>query len=121
MRSRKKRRKKKIFRIKRAVYHSPRHKEYRVRSRGEKAVEDWFHKNKVQHIYEPKSKCWGGYIPDWLTASGHIVEFFGYNSNDYRKRTRAKIDYYINTLQCKFIALYPEDLDDLDKKLKDVL
>jgi hypothetical protein len=118
---RKKRSYKRKFRTKRAVYHSPKHSEYRLRSRGEKAVEEWFHKNNVQHIYEPRSPEYGGYIPDWITGSGHIVEFFGYNSNAYRKRTRSKVRYFSAILGRKFIALYPEDLIDLDNKLKDVL
>ncbi len=117
----KKRKTKRVFKIKRATYHTPKHKDYRVRSRGEKAIEEWFHKNKVQHIYEPKSKVYGKFIPDWITASGHVVEYFGYNSKGYRKRTRYKMAFYYNSLGAKFIPLFPEDLNNLDEKLKDVL
>jgi hypothetical protein len=118
---RKKRAKRRKFNTKRASYHSPKHKDYRLRSKGEKAVEEWFHKNDVQHIYEPRSLEYGGFIPDWITGSGHVVEFFGYNSNAYRKRTRMKVRYFSSLFGRKFIALFPEDLASLDEKLKAVL
>lgn len=120
-RRKKKKRSKRVYQIKKAVYHPPEHKSYRVRSRGEKTVEEWFHKNKVQHIYEPRSKEYGGFVPDWITASGHIVEYFGYHSKAYRKKTRYKMAFFYNTLGEKFIPLFPEDLSNLNQKLKDVL
>ena len=107
--------------MKKATYHSPKHKEYRLRSLGEKAVEDWFHSNNIQHIYEPRSKEYGGFIPDWLTGSGHVVEYFGYYTKAYRKRTIQKVRFFTARYGDKFIALYPEDLKDLDAALKDKL
>jgi hypothetical protein len=113
-RSRRKRRKK-------IIYYSP--ESHKLRSKGEWIIETWLHKNKVKHIYEPRSKEYGKYIPDWLTQGRHVIEFFGYYGarKDYDKRTREKIKYFKRKFSSKFIPLFQSDLVDLDNKLKAVL
>lgn len=96
----------------------------KLRSKGEWIIEHWFHAHNVKHIYEPRSsKEYYGYIPDWLTESRHIIEFFGFVGGhvDYDERTKAKIKYFRRKFGKKFIPLFYEDLDDLNNRLRVIL
>lgn len=106
---------------KRNKYYAP--EGHKLRSKGEFIIEQWLHENGVQHIYEPKSSEYAKYVPDWLTASRHIVEFFGYYEarKEYKERTQKKIKYFKRKFGKKFIAVYYDDLSNLDEVLKPVL
>ncbi|MDT0160264.1 hypothetical protein [Bacillus sp. AG4(2022)] len=66
------------------------------------------------------SKCDEMYVPDWIINNDTIVEYFGLfmdeSTREYQKRytdkAKRKIEFFNKNKDYKFIALFPEDLED---------
>ena len=85
----------------------------KVRSLSECYIDNFFHRNGIQHKYEDviiKSQE-KKYKQDWyLPEIDFNIEFFGFSGKKYHETREAKIDFYrIHNL--KMISLEPSDLD----------
>lgn len=91
-----------------------------VKSRGELIVDKYLHRLNIKHIYEPRSSEYGGYIPDWVTENGYVIEYFGIKNNyrNYNQKTIEKIKFFTEKFGNKFIAIFPDDLTKLNKILQ---
>jgi hypothetical protein len=88
----------------------------------EQFIDNWFFDNGFTMIKEPiypKHQIYnssGRRRADWL-VNGYYIEYFGLAGDEkYDKKTMEKID-LVRELDLKLIALFPEDLNSLDKKL----
>ncbi|WEG18491.1 hypothetical protein PQ478_08415 [Alkalihalophilus pseudofirmus] len=63
------------------------------------------------------------YIPDWIINDNIIVEYFGLMGDrgdiwqEYQHKTKRKVEFYESLDKYHFIALYPEDINNLKIKL----
>jgi hypothetical protein len=104
-------------------------------SHEEKVIHDILKENLIHVTYNPRNTDntvkINGSIPDWysVTDNGfYIVEYFGialdhgdYNEriHDYKEKTKEKIEKYDKIEWIKKVYLYPEDLKDNFKGLKE--
>jgi hypothetical protein len=93
----------------------------RVKSRGEKRVADFLHESGIRYEYEKQVIANGRpYLPDfYLPDYDTYVEYAGMwdNFGDYRKAQYKKFDDY-EKARMKLVVVFPEDLDNLDIKIK---
>jgi len=100
---------------------------HRVRSLGEKTIDDWLYMNKIVHAYErPFVTAHGDLIPDFYIPAGvspgsHAVyiEYWGMEGKaDYDERKQKKLDIYeANNLLGQLIELNPTHHSDLESEL----
>lgn len=89
----------------------------------EQFIDNWLFYNDLKTIKEPiypkheKYNTSGRRRADWL-VNGYYIEYFGLAGDDkYDKKTIEKMN-LVRELDLKLIALFPEDLNSLDFKLK---
>jgi Development and cell death domain len=98
---------------------------HRVRSQGEKIIDDWLHKHRVQHGYEPIVPVPGHLIPDFVVYSRKgepvYIEYWGLVDDPvYQQRRLHKSQLYAK-LMLPLIELYPRDLQIIDTALGGLL
>lgn len=86
---------------------------HRVRSKPERLIDDWLHRNGILHELEPTLK---GMRPDWRV--GHVyIEYWGLKDQQgYEARREEKLALY-RKRKLKLVELFPDDVEDLDAKL----
>jgi hypothetical protein len=95
----------------------------RVRSQGEKIIDDWLHGHGVRHKYEPAIEIIGGQIiPDFVVYSRSgapiYIEYWGLlNEPNYDQRRREKTRLYAQN-NLSLIQIVPDDLQVIDYVLK---
>jgi hypothetical protein len=94
---------------------------HRVRSQGEKIIDDWLHRHRVQHGYEPIIPVPGHLIPDFVVYSRKgdpiYIEYWGIVDDPvYEQRRLHKSQLYAK-LMLPVIELYPRDLQVIDTAL----
>lgn len=104
-------------------------------SREEYAIHNWLVSNINKNIkyvekyseYKFHNKEFDeNYVPDWIIDENIIVEYFGwYNENNnlkryvkYNEKTKRKIKYFSNLQNYSFIAIFPQDLKNNFKGVK---
>ena len=100
---------------------------HRVRSLGEKTIDDWLYMNKIVHAYErPFVTAYGDLIPDFYIPAGvrqgsHAVyiEYWGMEGKaEYDERKKKKLEIYEqNNLLLQLIELNPSHQSDLESEL----
>ena len=100
---------------------------HRVRSLGEKTIDDWLYMNKIVHAYErPFVTAHGDLIPDFYIPAGvrqgsHAVyiEYWGMEGKaEYDDRKKKKLEIYeANNLLGQLIELNPTHQSDLESEL----
>lgn len=100
---------------------------HRVRSLGEKTIDDWLYMNKIVHAYErPFVTVHGDLIPDFYIPAGvsqgsHAVyiEYWGMEGKaEYDNRKKKKLEIYeANNLQDQLIELNRTHHSDLESEL----
>ncbi|MEA3199593.1 MAG: hypothetical protein QOE90_1021 [Thermoplasmata archaeon] len=86
---------------------------HRVRSRPERAVDDWLHQNGILHELEPILK---GMRPDWRVGSVYIEMWGLKGQQGYETRRAQKLALY-RKRKLRLVELFPEDVEDLEPKL----
>lgn len=64
------------------------------------------------------------FVPDWIIEGEEkpiVVEFFGYYTEEYKEKTARKIEYYKAMEDIEFVSVFPEDLTDNYKGLREKL
>jgi hypothetical protein len=94
---------------------------HRVRSQGEKIIDDWLFHHDVKHAYEPVTALPGQLIPDFVvwskTADPIYIEYWGMiNDALYEQRRLQKCKLYAKFM-LPVIELYPEHLQIIDTVL----
>ncbi|MDA0946834.1 MAG: hypothetical protein O2791_07225 [Bacteroidetes bacterium] len=100
---------------------------HRVRSLGEKTIDDWLYMNKIVHAYErPFVTAHGDLVPDFYIPAGvspgsHAVyiEYWGMEGNaEYDARKKEKLAIYeANNMAGQLIELNPKHQSDLESEL----
>lgn len=92
-------------------------------SLAEKIIDDWLSDNQFSHIIEPyypyddELNPSGGLRADWQ-IDDILIEFFGLTGqSEYDEKTQIKIK-LAKKHKVKLITIFPEDLYNLDKKLR---
>jgi len=86
---------------------------HRVRSKPERVIDDWLHKEGILHELEPILR---GMRPDWRVGNVY-VEYWGLKDQQgYEARRAAKLALY-KKRKLRLVELFPEDLEDLESKL----
>ncbi|GEM_PF-6302982 len=86
---------------------------HRVRSKPERAVDDWLHANGILHELEPRLK---GMRPDWRIGNVY-VEYWGLSGQQgYEARREEKLALY-RKRRLRLVELFPDDVADLEPKL----
>lgn len=86
---------------------------HRVRSKPERAIDDWLHANGVLHELEPRLK---GMRPDWRVGNVYIEMWGLKGQQGYEVRREQKLALY-RKRRLKLVELFPEDVEDLEPKL----
>lgn len=86
---------------------------HRVRSKPEKAVDDWLHAQGILHELEPRLK---GMRPDWRVGNVYIEMWGLKGQQGYEERREEKLALY-RKRKLRLVELFPEDVEDLDAKL----
>ena len=97
-------------------------------SKGELIIDDYLHNNNIAHItdsdtnriYYPKHEVYnkGGTLrPDWIVGDTYI-EYFGILNSKYYDKKKALKKRLAKSLGLKLICIYPNDLKNLDEKIK---
>lgn len=87
-----------------------------VRSEPERLIDNWLDSHEVHHKYEPDID--GGFS-DWKVGDTYIEYWGGFRSEDNARRKAEKLAIYAE-MGAKLIELYPEDLENLDGKLRNI-
>ena len=86
---------------------------HRVRSRLERAIDDWLHANGILHELEPRLK---GMHPDWRVGDVYIECWGLAGQQGYELRREEKLALY-RTRKLKLVEIFPDDVDALESKL----
>lgn len=94
-----------------------------VRSKGELVIDDYLHRNNIEHVYEKTIKVHGEPIKyDWYLPKYKIyIEYWGYYGKKYKKRKEEKIKLYRKG-KLKLISIenlmFKDIYTNLDNELK---
>lgn len=96
---------------------------HRVRSPGEKIIDDWFRRHDVRHDYESITAI-PGLLPDFVVFSRQrvpvFIEFWGMSGAEYEARRLHKSRIYAQFM-LPLIEIYPEHLQIIDAVLMNAL
>jgi hypothetical protein len=88
-----------------------------VKSKSEKAIDDWLYRNKIFHAYEQKVRISESLITDFFLPELNVfIEHWGYNDDKYNARRKEKTTLY-NKYKLNLIELTEEDSTHLDEVL----
>jgi len=94
---------------------------HRVESQCEVRIDDFFYKNNILHAYNIRVPIHEDMYCDWyLKRADLYVEFWGFNSDEYRRRRDHKKELY-RRYKKQLLSIYPEDCRNLDETLKNKL
>jgi len=92
-----------------------------VKSKSEKAIDDWLYRNKILHAYERKVPIQEGLLTDFYLPELDVwIEHWGYNDDQYNARRKEKTLLYTK-YKLKLIQLTEEDSTHLDDVLPSAL
>jgi hypothetical protein len=96
---------------------------HRVRSPGEKIIDDWLRRHGVQHDYESITAI-PGLIPDFVVFDRRgvpvFIEYWGMTSPEYQQRRLRKSQIYAQFM-LPLVELYPHHLETIDATLMNAL
>ena len=95
---------------------------HRVRSQGEKIIDDWLSRHRVFHAVEPIFPNLHNLIPDFMVYDGDgnqvFIEDWGLEPDaTYNRRTELKYQIYRDQ-RLKLIGIKPSDLQNVDEALR---
>ncbi len=95
---------------------------HRVRSQGEKIIDDWLSRHRVFHAVEPIFPNFHNLIPDFMVydADGKqvFIEYWGLESDEtYKRRTELKYRTYRDH-GLTVIGIKPADLQNIDEAMR---
>jgi len=94
---------------------------HKVMSKDEARIDDFYYNNNILHAYNIKVPIHEDMYCDWYLKKADLyVEYWGYNSDDYRRRRDQKIELYSKHNK-KLLSIYPQDLLNLYDTLKSKL